>query len=111
MICPHCDKDTSASEPYCLNCGRPVELDFDVVSEAFDKEAEEKLVRGTELKTRKYLYLALGLLLAVIGARLALVPPVPRPHVLPARLVEPDLSRPAVPPLPLERLALEVPPP
>jgi hypothetical protein len=109
MQCPNCEKDTSANEPYCIHCGLAIDLDFSIVEDAFGEEAEEKAVRDTELTARKYLYLALGFLVIVLGAWLVLVPEIPRPRAVPEHLVAPALDAPAVPPMPLPRLELEIP--
>ncbi len=111
MICPHCEKDTPATERYCAHCGLPLDLAYDLVADSFAEEVEKRARAQTELRCRGYLFFALALLVVVAAVRLILSPAAPDLRATPPYIVrDAELeSRPPAEPLPIERVQLAVP--
>ena len=112
MICPHCEKDTPPTLPYCQACGLSIDLSFENVQETFSEEAATRAVRGTEERARTWLLGAATALLIVLFARWMLVPKPTAPPIMPPYLVaEPVDAAGASPvaPLPLEVPPLSIP--
>ncbi len=112
MICPHCQKETPATLPYCQGCGLSMDLTFDKVKESFVEEAETISVRRTEETCRFWLFTAATAFAVALAARLLLVPHVEPAAAFPAYVVEEAAESAALPPfepLPLEPPALDIP--
>jgi hypothetical protein len=110
MLCPHCARDTPASQTYCQHCGGPVDLTYDKVQQSFEEEAGTAALRATAARCRAVLLGAAAALAIAVAARVALVPRAPETVVVPAYLVgEEDAEGPVVEPLPLEVPAIAIP--
>lgn len=74
MICPHCERDTPATEPYCMLCGGALDLSFEEVEEAVQRRSETLARRRAEEAARSWLLLAAVVMALALAARLLLVP-------------------------------------
>ena len=75
MICPHCERDTPVTEPYCVFCGGKLDLDFTAMEAAVAARSAALRRRRAEEQARSWLLLAVVLFALALIGRLVLVTP------------------------------------
>ena len=109
MICPHCEEDTPATEPYCVHCGESIDLEFETVAESVEVASSARAVRETEQMARGWLLTAITALLIVLLARALLVPKAPAVALAPVVIAPADPAATSIAPLPIPDVSLEIP--